>query len=288
MVAIPSERRWDVRTLTEKDRHATLQFLNRQPLLNVYLISRILDEGLSANVQPVAVSADQETICIASLTSNVVAAMDEDCDPGSQSTALALLAERILTRVVPVRAIISEAGLVEELWRNLGQSIEPPTVIRLRQPVYGLFQKTPSLTEMRNMRFAGSRDLEALVPACAAMHTEEVGIDPLSRDPVGYRQRVRELIAKQRSLIWKEHGRIVFKCEYSAVTPEAIQLMGVWTHPSLRRKGYARQGLSEICGHIVKQGKKVTLFVNDFNDAAVHLYESLGFRRIGENRALIW
>ena len=30
------------------------------------------------------------------------------------------------------------------------------------------------------------------------------------------------------------------------------------------------------------------MFVNDFNSPAISLYESLGFKRIGVNRALIW
>ena len=288
MVALPSEKHWTVRSLTEKDRRGALDLLNREPLLNIYLISRILDEGMTANVQPVEVAADRQPICLASLTTNVVLAAAPGTTAQDRATALALLAERIITRVIPVRAIISEAALVEELWRHLEQSFEPPTVSRLRQPVYALNAGPTGLPTLRNMRYSAPKDLEALVPACAAMHTEEVGIDPLTRDPVGYRQRVRELIAKQRSLIWKEHGRIIFKCEYSAVTHDAVQLMGVWTHPSFRHRGYARIGMSEICGHILRQGKSITLFVNDFNQPAITLYESLGFRKIGENRALIW
>lgn len=288
MVAIPSERRWNVRTLTARDTRPALEFLNWRPLLNVYLISRILDEGLTSSTQVVEVSADGETLCLASLTSNIVLAVGQESDPSTRSMASTLLADRIITRMIPVRAIISEAVLVEELWRFLEPHLEPPTVIRLRQPVYALWKRIRGLSRLSKVRYASSRDLEALVPACAAMHTEEVGIDPLSRDPVGYRQRIRELIAKSRSLVWKENGRIIFKCEYSAVTPTAIQLMGVWTHPSFRRRGYARQGLTEVCGHVLDQGKKVTLFVNDFNGPAIRLYESLGFEWIGENRALIW
>jgi predicted GNAT family acetyltransferase len=120
------------------------------------------------------------------------------------------------------------------------------------------------------------------------MHLEEVGINPLERDAVGYRQRVRELIDRKRSFVTTDGGRIVFKCELSAVTDEAAQIMGVWTSPSVRRRGFARRGMAEVCGHLLRQGKAVTLFVNDFNLPAIALYESLGFRRIGTHRALIW
>jgi hypothetical protein len=120
------------------------------------------------------------------------------------------------------------------------------------------------------------------------MHKEEVGIDPMERDAHGYRERIRELVDKRRSVIRVVDGTIVSKCEYSAVTPEAVQLMGVWTHPRHRRRGHSRELLREVCGHLFRSGKAVTLFVNDFNTPAIALYEELGFRPIGMNRALIW
>jgi predicted GNAT family acetyltransferase len=120
------------------------------------------------------------------------------------------------------------------------------------------------------------------------MHREEVGIDPLERDAAGYRERIRELIERKRSIVLVRHGRIAAKCEYSAVTPDAVQLMGVWTAPEMRRHGLSRTLLREVCGHLARKGKTVTLFVNDFNRPAVSLYESIGFQRIGVNRALIW
>jgi len=99
---------------------------------------------------------------------------------------------------------------------------------------------------------------------------------------------VRELIEQKRSIVLVDGHRIAAKCEFSAVTPEAVQLMGVWTAPDLRRRGLSRVLLREVCGHLARRGKTVTLFVNDFNQPAVALYESLGFQRIGVNRALIW
>jgi predicted GNAT family acetyltransferase len=64
--------------------------------------------------------------------------------------------------------------------------------------------------------------------------------------------------------------------------------MGVWTHPRFRRQGLSRELLREVCGHLFHKSRTVTLFVNDFNRPAIALYESLGFHRIGMNRALIW
>jgi predicted GNAT family acetyltransferase len=189
--------------------------------------------------------------------------------------------------MLPVRAIISPAQLVESLWTELHTHLDPPTVVRMNQPVYAIRRRF-DFPDLTNARYAVPRDLEQLVPACAAMHREEVGIDPLLRDAAGYRERVRELIEKKRSVIRVVDGVIASKCEFSAVTTDAVQLMGVWTDPRHRRRGFSGELLREVCGHLFRRGKTVTLFVNDFNAPAIALYESMGFQRIGLNRALIW
>jgi len=287
MVSLPIDDQWTVRPLSDNDRGATLAFLDREPLLNIYLISRIIDEGFGHPGQTIEIRHHGNTVCIASLTSNLVFAVDRDMQASEQRLALGMLSDRVLRGNSAPRAIIADEECVEEVWRQLRFRIDPPTVVRLRQPVYVL-EDSSGAPGLKSVRYSTLEDLDALVPACAAMHREEVGIDPLDRDAGGYRQRVRELVLRQRSLILPVGNSIAFKCEYSAVTATAIQLMGVWTAPDHRRKGYARRGLTEICSHIRGQGLKVTLFVNDFNSPAIQLYESLGFTRIGMNRALIW
>jgi predicted GNAT family acetyltransferase len=276
-----------VQALHERDAPRILEYLGRDPLLNVFLISRIRDEGMIAS-NMVSISRGGSTIAAASLATNVVIAAERPRRKELLEAAMDALAERILARSIAVRAIVSEAELVEPLWNRLERHLEPPTVARLIQPIYALEEMTPALPELGSTRYSTAADLPQLVPACAAMHLEEVGINPLDRDTYGYRERIRELVASRRSMLRIEGGRIAFKCEFSAVTPSAVQLMGVWTAPPLRRRGIGREALAEICGHLLRQGKKVTLFVNDFNTPAIRLYESLGFRRIGTNRALIW
>ncbi len=287
MATLPVEGRWSVTSISEDEIAAALAFLRRDPLINVYLISRILEERFASSTQTVEVRHNHEIILVASLATNIVLAADPDVPLEVTETGIAIIAERILTRMMPVRAIISPAHLVEMLWSKLRTRLDPPTVVRMNQPVYAIHGRL-DFPDLKLVRYSTTRDLEKLVPACAAMHTEEVGIDPLQRDAGGYRERVRELIEQKRSVVYMVDGAIAAKCEYSAITNDSVQLMGVWTNPAFRRRGYARTLLREVCGHCARKGKTVTLFVNDFNLPAIGLYESLGFRRIGLNRALIW
>ncbi|HUP61758.1 MAG TPA: GNAT family N-acetyltransferase [Thermoanaerobaculia bacterium] len=287
MATLPAEGRWSLRLLSEDDVKGALEFLQRDPLINVYLVSRLLEERSLAATQIVVTRYNGAIVLVASLATNIVLAGDPSISRDITETAIGLIADRILTRMLPVRAIISPSHLVEALWSHLQSRLDPPTVVRLNQPIYAIRRRF-DYPDLHNARYSTVRDLEQLVPACAAMHKEEVGIDPLDRDAPGYRERIRELIEKKRSVVRLAGGRIVTKCEYSAVTADAVQLMGVWTNPRERRKGYSRELLREVCGHLFRRGKIVTLFVNDFNRPAIALYEDLGFQRIGMNRALIW
>ncbi|HEY0590757.1 MAG TPA: DUF4081 domain-containing protein, partial [Thermoanaerobaculia bacterium] len=229
MATLPQERDWALTALGPRDLGTALEFLERDPLGNVYFISRLHDEGTGPKGQTLLIACDGVPVAMASLSTNVILAGNEHASAPLRDEAMVRLGERILARMTPVRAIISDARLVDPLWKRIEAHISPPTVIRLNQPVYAIAAGPTDLPDLGTARYSSERDLAALVPACAAMHLEEVGINPLERDAVGYRQRVRELIDRRRSFVITEQGRILFKCELSAVTERAVQVMGVWT-----------------------------------------------------------
>ena len=287
MVSLLVEGRWSLRALSEEDIGGAIAFLQHDPMINVYLISRLLEERSATATQIYVVRHNREVVLLASLATNIVLAADPAENPAVLDSAIAMIAERIVARMLPVRAIISPAILVEKLWQRLRTRIDPPTVVRMNQPVYAIRRRF-DFPDLMTSRYATVEDLDQLVPACAAMHKEEVGIDPLERDSAGYRERIKELIDRKRAIVRIEEGLIASKCEFSAVSDDAVQLMGVWTHPQFRRRGLSRATIREVCGHLFRRGKNITLFVNDFNLPAVSLYETIGFQRIGVNRALIW
>lgn len=289
MATLPLYGSWRIRELGERDRDDVLQFLARRPMHNVFLVSRLIDEGFAGPMPVVEVIRDGRTMLVASLGVNVVLASDQHELDEELEAAVRVLAARVVERYLPVRAIISEAHLVEPFWEELRLSVSAPTVVRLNQPIMALCPGgRVDLPDLDRVRHSTMGELDDLVDACAAMHLEEVGIDPLARDPWGYRQRTRELIVRRRSFVMRDRRGISFKCELSAETDEAVQIMGVWTRPDVRQQGLGRRGMSEVCGRVLREGRCVSLFVNDFNHPARALYTSLGFRTIGANRALIW
>ena len=273
------------RRLADADRANLMEFLDSDPLINIQLRERV-SEGRLDDLPSIAVERDGELMVVATMTPSVHAAVAGSMTADDYAEAGSIVARELLRRSVSLRALIAPARIVDPLWESLEGRVPTPPVDRRRQPVYVLDASPPVVSS--DVRLGTTDDLAELVPACAAMYLEEVGIDPLARDPKWYAQRIREIVLNERSfVIWRD-GRVAFKCEVAAETEDAVQLMGVWTRPDLRRQGLARLGLTEVIARIGSTGKAVTLFVNDFNVAAIRLYESLGFRQIGVNRALIW
>jgi len=138
------------------------------------------------------------------------------------------------------------------------------------------------------LREATLADLSLLVPACAAAHEEEIGLNPLDRDPDGFRWRTHAQIAEGRSWLWLENGTILFKAEASAWTPEAVQLQQVWVDPSVRNRGYAQRGMRDLCRRLLERVPRVCLFVRPENAPAIRVYERIGMRRTITYRSLIF
>jgi uncharacterized protein len=191
---------------------------------------------------------------------------------------------REVVRSAP-RMLIGETKAVTELWEEASHRLPEPREDRPGQPVF-VITEPPDPVET-GLRPATLRDLELLVPACAAAHEEELGVDPLDRDPEGFRWRTRSQIEERRSWLWTENGVILFKAEASAWTPGAIQLQQVWVDPPVRRQGYGARGLRELCRRLLAEVPVVCLFVRADNRPAIRLYEAIGMRHVLDYRSVL-
>ena len=184
------------------------------------------------------------------------------------------------------RMVIGEERAVSELWEAAGRRMPRPRDDRPGQPVYAL--REPPAPGETGLRAARPLDLDLLVPACAAAHQEEIGVDPLQRDPEGFRWRTRQQVEDGRSWLWVEDGVIRFKAEASAWTPSAVQLQQVWVDPQARGRGYAHRGLADLCRLLLERVPVVCLFVRPENTPALRLYDSIGMTQELTYRSLVF
>lgn len=138
-------------------------------------------------------------------------------------------------------------------------------------------------------RFATSADLGELLPAAAAMFTEEVGFDPIARYGDGYAARLRTLIAGQRSAIVTDvNGRVIFKADAGIVNLDAAQVQGVWLHPDYRGYGLAKPFFAAAAQILQRRYPHLSLYVNDYNARALAMYRGTGWEQIGQFSTIIF
>jgi uncharacterized protein len=259
-----------VAKLVQPSLEQIVEFCGREPVERVFL-EDVARRGVGRFVA-VADGGPLRALC--HLGVNVVPAGD-DCS--------AFADDVIRSRALMV---IGAEPAVGELWDAIAAKMPKPREDRPGQPVFAI--DAPPPLARTGLRAATRRDLDRLLPACAAAHEEELGTDPLLRDADGFRWRTRVQIDEGRSWVWLEDDVILFKAEASAWTPSAVQLQQVWVDPDARGRGYATRGLRDLCRLLLKRVPVVCLFVRPENDAAIRLYERVGMRRAMTFRSLLF
>ena len=82
-------------------------------------------------------------------------------------------------------------------------------------------------------------------------------------------------------IVYEKNDEILGYCGYYGVLDEA-EITNVAVHPDMRNRGIGRDMVSALLSKANKAGiKRVLLEVRESNDPAIHLYEELGFKKLG-------
>jgi uncharacterized protein len=257
--------------VVEPSHEQVLEFCARDPVERVFL-EDVARRGLGRFLAVTTGRGRVSALCHAG--ANLVPS-----GPGSGAFADAAAGSR-------ARMIIGESTAVGELWAAASAGLPPAREDRPHQPVYVISE--PPAPGGTGLRPATAADVERLLPACAAAHELELHIDPLGRDPEGFRWRTEAQIEEGRSWVWLEDGVILFKAEASAWTPGAVQIQQVWVDPEVRGRGYGARGMRDLVRLLLQTTPTVTLFVRRENTSAIATYESIGMRRALEYRSILF
>src|SRR5690606_7295402 len=176
------------------------------------------------------------------------------------------------------------AGPTAELWRLLEPQWGPARAARAHQPLRVTDRAAEHVAPDPYVRRVRKDEMEAIMPACVAMLTEQVGISPLAGDGgLLYQARVAELVGAGRSFArFDADGKVVFNAEIGAATDRACQVQGVWVAPEHRGTGVAAPGMPAVLPSALADiAPVVSLYVNDFNTPARRTYRRVGFREVG-------
>jgi predicted GNAT family acetyltransferase len=249
-----------------------LEFLAGRPLHTVFMASLIRDNGLVSPLNRGSFYGVRdhegrlEGVALLGHATLVETRTDH---------ALAAFAD-LAAQSRDANLVRGERRTIDRFWQHCADAGHKPRLICREM----LFEKTnPSpVTEMVTaLRSATLGDLEYVLAANALMAFEEGGVNPLQRDPAGFRVRTERRIRQGRVWIWAPQGKTVFKADVIGDTPEMIYLEGIHVHPQERLKGYGKRCLTQLCSILLGRSKSICLTINQRKANAVAFYAKAGF-----------
>jgi predicted GNAT family acetyltransferase len=273
------------RALDARDRDEVLALLRRDPVADVFVASRVETAGmdtwrLGAELWGFGERGRLESVCYSG--ANLV-----PCQ--ATPDAVRAFAERARRQGRRCSSIVGPAEAVLAMWQLLEPHWGVARELRSDQPLLAI-EGPPAVPADPAVVRVRSDQVTALLPACIAMFTEEVGVSPLAGDGGAlYRARVEELVSLGRAFARFDEGEVLFKAEIGAATREVAQIQGVWVDPARRGLGTGTAGTAAVVlAAQADLAPVVSLYVNDFNTAARRSYEKVGFTQVGSFASVLF
>ena len=263
-----------VRVLSSADLGAFLGLASQDPVANVFVIHR----AETTNLEPRWLGGEMwgkfeggELVAACHVAANLVPV---EADPDDAVD----FADAALARRRTASTIVGPQDAVRPFWERVAPDWGRPRDVRWDQRHLAI-SAAPLVEPDPFVRPSLRADLGVLYPACVAMYTEEVGISPEAGGGSDlYRARVLQLVNRSWSFARYDDGQLVFKAEVACATRDAAQIQGVWVPPHLRGQGLATAGMAAVVEQVrATIAPNVSLYVNDWNEAARAVYERVGF-----------
>lgn len=266
---------------SERRENAALEFLGRAPYDNVFLsyLAGTDASGALLRAVRIAVDASERIRGVAYFGRQVVLAADE---------AAILAFVRANVGRSDERMIVGPRDQVARYWDLVKAKHAAPRRVRDRQYVMALQPKDLRDADSRVVvRQARAEDCTAVASSSAAMIRHELEYDPMRRD-AGFVAGIAQMIERRLWWIGESGGVLCFLCNVGPWSADTAQLQGIWAPPAMRGRGLATAAFAGICGKLLCSVPTLSLYVNDFNHAAIRLYERTGFRNVGELQTLLF
>ena len=259
--------------LTNADTEEVLSFLSRRPIHTVAMVGFIHDNGLVSALNRGSFYGCRNSEGQLEGVALIGHATLLDTTTARAQEALATVAQKC----TDAHMIMGEREQIERFWNHYAEAGQ-----RMRHAcselLFELNWPIEALQAVPDLKLATLAELDQVVPLQAKLAFAESGINPLERDPEGFRQRCARRIEQGRTWIWLEAGEIVFKADVVSDTPSVIYLEGVWTNPNRRSQGYGLRCLSQLGRTFLSRAKSVCVLVNEKNELAQKFYQRAGYK----------
>ena len=261
--------------LKNDDATEVLDFLAARPLHTVFMASLIRDNGVVSNLNRGSFFGCRNHRG----TLEGVALLGHATLIETASTECIRAFAELARDHAPSHLIRGEQEKIASFWHYFAKG-ENQARLLCGELLMQLEAIPPGLTAVSGLRLATIADLETIVNVNASLACNESGINPLERDPQGFRERAARRIVKGRIWVWIENQRLLYKTDVVAETPQAIYLEGVYVHPDHRFLGYGRRCISQVAASLLKRTKTICLTVNEKAGGTQRFYQRAGYKLV--------
>lgn len=262
-----------IHPLTDAEEAEVLEFLAARPIHTVFMAGFIRDNGIvhPFNRGTFYACRDRqgqlEGVALIGHATLVEARSDE---------AMAAFA-RLAQEDARAHLIMGEETKIENFWSHYAEVRCTPRLI-CRDLLLEQRWPVEEFEDVMELRPATIADLGHVVSAHAALAFEEMGVNPLDADPIGFRIRTARRIEQGRVWVLIENDQLIFKADIVSDTPDVIYLEGVYVSPNKRGKGYGSRCLLKMGRVLLARAVSISLLVNERNEAALALYRKAGYQ----------
>jgi predicted GNAT family acetyltransferase len=193
-------------------------------------------------------------------------------------TARALAAfAQVAQQCSDTHMIMGEQEHVASFWQQYSGAGQERR-LACRELLFELRYPVAVQESIAGLRPATLADLDLIAPVQAEMAHAESGVNPLERDPEGFRRRCARRIEQGRTWVLVADDRLVFKAELQGETDEVIYLEGIYVAPAARAQGYGQRCLSQLARTLLTRVRALCLLSNEQFREAHALYRKVGFK----------
>ena len=261
-----------VHPLAAGDEPEVLAFLAARPLHTVVMAGFVRDHGLASPLNRGAFYGCRRP---GGRLEGVALLGHATLVEARGEAALARLA-RLARRLPRPHVIMGEQEVAGSFWRHYAGDGEEPR-LTCRELLFELRRPAAARRPAGGLRPATPAELDAVMEVQARMAFEECGVDPLEADPVGFRARCLRRVERGRVWVLVEGGRLVFKADVIAETPEVIYLEGVHVEAGSRGAGRGLDCLAQLGRTLLARAGSLCLLVREERTAAHDFYRRAGY-----------
>src|SRR5688572_23797229 len=270
----PDQSMVQVSELDASHEKEVMDFLTRRPIHTVAMTGFIKDNGLVSSFNRGTfygcrnVQGQLEGVALIGHATLMETTSDRALE------ALAKIAQTCTTG----HLIMGEMERINEFWDHYAEAGQ---YMRLacREVLFELRWPVEARAEVPGLRLATAADLELIMPVQAQMAFDESGVNPLERDPEGFRQRCARRIEQGRTWVSIEAGKLIFKADIVSDTSSVIYLEGIWTTGERRAEGYGLRCMSQLARLLLCRTQSICVLVNENNTKAHNFYQRAGYQR---------